>query len=70
MWFRMRTYNSLKVTVESLRIDQADLNTKRVLDLMAVSQDDGPVPLYLHTVCRILRNMRVRQQEAGRKVRL
>jgi len=32
---------------------------------MAVSQDDGPMPLYLHTVYRILREMRIEQQEAG-----
>ena len=37
------------------------------MDLMAVSQDDGPVPLYMHTVCRILREMRLQQQEYGGK---
>lgn len=36
-----------------------------MLDLMAVSQDDGPMPLYLHTVYRILRDMRIEQQQAG-----
>ncbi len=36
-----------------------------MLDLMAVSQDDGPMPLYLHTVYRILRDMRIEEQEAG-----
>lgn len=35
------------------------------MDLMAVNQDDGPIPLYLHTVCRILRDMRVKQQTTG-----
>ena len=30
-----------------------------------MSQDDGPMPLYLHTVYRILRDMRIEQQEAG-----
>lgn len=33
-----------------------------MLDMIAVT-DDGPVPLYLHTVYRILRNMRIKQQE-------
>lgn len=32
---------------------------------MAVGQNDGPVPLYIHTVKRILRNMRIAQQETG-----
>jgi hypothetical protein len=49
--------------VEPLEIDQADLNTKRMLDLMVVGQDQGPVPLYMHTVQRILREMRLLQQE-------
>lgn len=33
-----------------------------MLDLMAVGQDDGPMPLYMHTVKRILREMRMEQQ--------
>lgn len=49
--------------MEPLQIDQANLNTKRMLDLMAVGQDKGPVPLYMHTVQRILREMRLLQQE-------
>jgi hypothetical protein len=48
-----------------LRISEVDLNTKRMLDLMAVSRDDGPMPLYLHAVYRILRQMRIEQQETG-----
>jgi hypothetical protein len=35
-----------------------------MLDLMAVGQDKGPVPLYMHTVQRILREMRLLQQES------
>jgi hypothetical protein len=34
-----------------------------MLNLMAVGQDQGPVPLYMHTVQRILREMRLLQQE-------
>jgi hypothetical protein len=30
---------------------------------MAVGQDKGPVPLYMHTVQRVLREMRLLQQE-------
>jgi hypothetical protein len=36
-----------------------------MLDLMAVSHNDGPMPLYLHTIYRILRDMRMVQQETG-----
>jgi hypothetical protein len=58
------------VRVEPLLLRQSDLNTKRILDLMAVKSDDGPMPLYLHTVYRILREMRMEQQreETGRWV--
>jgi hypothetical protein len=34
-----------------------------MLDLMAVGQDDGPIPLYMHTVKRILRELRIAQQQ-------
>lgn len=60
-----RTYADLDVDVKPLRIKQSDLNTKRMLDLMAVKQDDGPTPLYVHTINRILREMRIVQQESG-----
>lgn len=36
-----------------------------MLDLMAVGQGDGPIPLYMHTVQRILREMRMDQQQLG-----
>ncbi|KAI9745243.1 MAG: hypothetical protein M1818_001521 [Claussenomyces sp. TS43310] len=58
------TYHALNVQIEPLEIDQKHLNTKRMLDLMAVSKDDGPMPLYLHAVNRILREMRIAQQSA------
>ncbi|KAF2963301.1 hypothetical protein GQX73_g10276 [Xylaria multiplex] len=47
------------VTVEALRLDQADLNTKRMLELMAF---DRTQPLYAQVVQRILRDMRLGQQ--------
>lgn len=34
-----------------------------MLDLMSVNRDEGPLPLYLHGVTRILRDMRMVQQE-------
>jgi hypothetical protein len=51
--------------VEALQIDQANLNTKRMMDLMAVRNDKGKVSLYMHTVQRVLREMRVLQQSTG-----
>ncbi|KFY41329.1 hypothetical protein V494_03067 [Pseudogymnoascus sp. VKM F-4513 (FW-928)] len=60
------TYHAFKnVTVEPLRISEDNLNTKRMLDLMAVSRGNEPMPLYLHAVYRILREMRIEQQEMG-----
>lgn len=60
-----RTYKSLNVTVQPLEIDQSNLDTKRMLDLMAVSRDDSPMPLYLHEITRILKEMRLNQQETN-----
>ena len=48
-----------------LQLDQSHLNTKRMMDLMAIGQKDGQIPLYIHTVKRILRELRILQQEAG-----
>ncbi|KAM0199640.1 hypothetical protein ACHAQI_012014 [Fusarium lateritium] len=60
-----RVYEQLpQVTVKELRINQSDLNTRRMLDLMAVSSiQGGGMPLYLHVVSRILRDMRIKQQQ-------
>ncbi|KAH8895215.1 hypothetical protein GQ53DRAFT_641468 [Thozetella sp. PMI_491] len=52
------------VRVEELRLSQQDLNTKRMLDLMAVSSTTT-MPLYLHVANRILREMRIHQQQTG-----
>ncbi|KFY05197.1 hypothetical protein O988_00181 [Pseudogymnoascus sp. VKM F-3808] len=61
-----RTYHAFNnITVEPLRVSEGNLNTKRMLDLMAVSRGDGPMPLYLHAVYRILREMRIADQEMG-----
>jgi len=52
------------VKVEELRIDQSDLNTQRMMDLMGVNTKEG-MPLYLHAISRILREMRIQQQAVG-----
>ena len=65
-WATKGTYSRFNVRVDPLQIDQKDLNTKRMLDLMAVGQGDGPIPLYMHTVKRILREMRILQQATGK----
>ncbi|KAI1271573.1 hypothetical protein F5Y07DRAFT_413424 [Xylaria sp. FL0933] len=55
------SYSGLKnVTVEALRLDQADLNTKRMMELMAF---DSTQPLYAQVIQRILRDMRLEQQD-------
>ncbi|KAL4971735.1 hypothetical protein BDW66DRAFT_155357 [Aspergillus desertorum] len=56
-------YKRLNVSVEPLSIDQSDLNTKRMMDLMAVSAGDAP--LYMESVKRILRELRMVQQQVG-----
>ena len=60
-----RTYQRLNVDIEPLQINSSDLNTKRILDLMAIKPEEGSVPLYIHTVIRILREMRMSQQTIG-----
>ena len=36
-----------------------------MMDLMAIGQKDGQIPLYIHTVKRVLRELRIIQQESG-----
>ncbi|KAG6022427.1 hypothetical protein E4U41_002264 [Claviceps citrina] len=59
------TYRHLKnVHVQELRLSQRSLNTRRMMDLMAVSSTEGgALPLYFHVVTRILKEMRIKQQE-------
>ncbi|AEO64963.1 uncharacterized protein THITE_2111371 [Thermothielavioides terrestris NRRL 8126] len=52
------------IKVEELRLNETDLNTKRMLDLMAVTTG-GNLPLYLHVAQRILRDLRVTQQRTN-----
>ncbi|KAJ5472101.1 hypothetical protein N7539_008670 [Penicillium diatomitis] len=59
------TYSRFNIEVQPLQIDQSHLNTKRMLDLMSVARDSGAGPLYLQTVQRILREMRLLQQSTG-----
>ncbi|RYP46859.1 hypothetical protein DL768_006998 [Monosporascus sp. mg162] len=60
-----KTYSRFpKVKIEELRINQTDLNTKRMMDLMAV-KEGGNMPLYLHVVSRILRELRLEQQSTN-----
>lgn len=56
-------YSKIKnVNVETLRLSESDLDTRRMFDLMAVS-GEGQMPLYLHVVERILRDMRTNSQQ-------
>ncbi|RSL89216.1 hypothetical protein CDV31_015925 [Fusarium ambrosium] len=62
-----RIYKELpNVSVHELRLCDSDLNTRRMIDLMAVSPgQNGQIPLYLHVVQRVLRDLRIRQQQVG-----
>ncbi|KUI62594.1 hypothetical protein VP1G_09702 [Cytospora mali] len=53
-----------KVTVEELRIDEKDLNTKRMMDLMSV-KSGGNTPLYMHVAKRILKQLRYTEQHSS-----
>lgn len=60
-----RTYAGLaNVIIEPLSIREQDLTTKRMMDLMAVKKGET-MPLYMHVVSRILRELRLRQQQTG-----
>lgn len=52
------------IIIEELRLNQSSLDTKRMLDLMAVSSSTS-MPLYLHVLNRVLRDLRIEQQENG-----
>ncbi|KAG6066588.1 hypothetical protein E4U16_004702 [Claviceps sp. LM84 group G4] len=60
------TYGRFKnVEVQELRLSQRNLNTRRMLDLMAVSSTQGgALPLYFHIIMRILKDMRIEQQKS------
>jgi hypothetical protein len=61
-----RTYLSFSnIKIKPLLFSEGDLYTKCMLDLMAVSHDDGPMLLYLQAVYRILREMRIEQHGTG-----
>lgn len=51
--------------VEELRINQSDLDTRKMMELMAVSSVQGSIPLYLHVVQRILKDLRIEEQLNG-----
>lgn len=51
------------MTIEELRINETDLNTSRMLELMAISSIQGALPLYFSVINRILRELRIEQQE-------
>ncbi|KKY38925.1 hypothetical protein UCDDA912_g01060 [Diaporthe ampelina] len=60
-----RTYAGLpNVAIEPLSIREQDLTTKRMMDLMAVKKGET-MPLYMHVVNRVLRELRLRQQQTG-----
>ncbi|PTB67626.1 hypothetical protein BBK36DRAFT_1197323 [Trichoderma citrinoviride] len=53
------------VVVEELRINQSDLDTRKMMELMAVSSVQGSIPLYLHVIQRILKDLRIEEQLNG-----
>ncbi|ESZ97765.1 hypothetical protein SBOR_1847 [Sclerotinia borealis F-4128] len=60
-----RTYGGMNVKISQLCIDQTDLTTQRMFDLMAVNPKEE-LPLYLHSIGRVLRVLRMAHQISGR----
>lgn len=66
VWKQLLYEGLPNVKVQELRLSQSDLNTQRMLDLMAISSvQGGSLPLYFHVVIRILRELRLQQQQNG-----
>ncbi|KAI1328109.1 hypothetical protein F5Y16DRAFT_409972 [Xylariaceae sp. FL0255] len=58
-----KSYKGLEnVAIEKLQLDEAQLDTKRMFELMAF---EGSQPLYAQVIQRILREMRLEQQVTG-----
>jgi hypothetical protein len=56
------------VLIQPLHFAETDLNTKRMLDLMAVSPgSNGRAPLYITVVTKVLREMRLQEQREGKR---
>ncbi|TGO33330.1 hypothetical protein BHYA_0252g00110 [Botrytis hyacinthi] len=61
-----RTYSGIKgIKIQELCIDETDLTTQRMLSLMAVKTSEE-MPLYLHTITRVLRVLRIAHQINGK----
>lgn len=53
-----------RINVQPLFLNQSNLNTKRILKLMAFGGGDGPTPLYMEVLINILKEMRIGKSEA------
>ncbi|KAI9809358.1 MAG: hypothetical protein M1826_003936 [Phylliscum demangeonii] len=65
VWNMQKAYETIpglsskaqKPVVQPLLLDEKDLSIDRMMRLMAVSTDDGPTPLYIVSICKVLRQM-------------
>ncbi|KAA6409421.1 MAG: hypothetical protein FRX48_06974 [Lasallia pustulata] len=53
-----------KPVVAPMLLKERHLDVERMMNLMAVTEKDGPMPLYMEVVCKILRQMAVEAQGA------
>ncbi|KAK3174211.1 hypothetical protein OEA41_001455 [Lepraria neglecta] len=73
LWRMQRAYESLpgfpkdakKPVVVPLLLHEKQLNVERMMKLMAVDEKDGKMALYMESVCRILRSMAMKSQNAS-----
>ncbi|KAK4695945.1 hypothetical protein P7C71_g1897, partial [Lecanoromycetidae sp. Uapishka_2] len=73
LWRMTRAYQNLpgfplnvkKPVVAPLLLHEKQLNVERMMKLMAVEEKDGKMALYMESVCRILRSIAMKNQNAS-----
>lgn len=68
-WERQSVYGQVRgreIRVRPMLLQDMHLNVQRMRRLMAFSDSDGSIPLYMEVIVRILRNMAIEAKGAGR----
>lgn len=58
-------YGNNNLKVQPLLLRSADLSIERMIKLMALAEKEGPVPLYMEVIQRILRHMAIQGTTTG-----
>jgi hypothetical protein len=62
--------NHGKINVQPLLLGSSDLSVERILKLMAFDEKEGPLPLYMEVVQRLLREISMKADQSGKPQRL